>query len=464
LLVFISLIRSWLIYQSSPAHITHPPDYKADSLADAPMQKATYLNSGRRILGYEARLIERNVQEPNRGYLFKYADFLSLNNRKERTLAKRLNELRAVCGLGVCKDFKKLEKEDVEEIVRRVNVMEVRNSKHQSLHRPLCGYSKARIKLTFKQFIKWLKGSDELVSWIKLDRVSATLKLPEELLTEEDVERLLTACRTQRDTALIALLWDSGARIGEALNCKVKDVVFSSESANYVILDGKTGRRRTPLSVSVPYLSRYINARKNCGKEDPLFVSIEHNQFSKISMEYSTVRKVFGELRARAKVEKRIHPHVFRYSRCSYLSALGMPNEAMKLFFGWSNLKMISHYSRLSGAQVDEAFYRSLGMKESGEVMRPKLNTKSCFKCHELCEATAKHCNNCGSRLDKTPFDEISEIEDMKQRLEFQEGAIEKLKDMLDELGKLPDEEGRVVEAVQRARRPIRELQNVTCK
>jgi site-specific recombinase XerD len=400
---------------------------------------AGYLSSGPRELKGELARIERHVQEPNRKYLVDYGDFLGLNNRKERTAMKRLIELRTVCQLGVCNDFKNMTKAEVEEIVRRINRLERNNRLGQSLHMPLAAYSKARIRITFKAFVKWLLGdrANELVGWVKMDRAAGTSKLPDELLTEDDVEKLLNACRNQRDKALIALLWDAGARIGEVLNLRVKDVVMSASSPSYVLLDGKTGRRRTPLSVSVPFLARYINdMRRDAGADAPLFITIRLNTPTNNALDYTNVKMLFEDLKGRSNLNKRLHSHLFRYSRCTFLATHGMSSVALERFFGWKNTKMPDHYSRLSGQQVDSEFFSAVGMKEEGEPEKPKLVSRPCYKCHVNNEATAKCCINCGSPLDKSPTEQLDEMETLRSELDKTKEAMAETQQNLEVLMK----------------------------
>lgn len=174
----------------------------AEKKAISPTAKAPYLTNGDRLLECQLALIYKSVPEPNRSYLLDYGKYLSRNDKKARTGTKRLGELRSVCALDICKDFKAITNREVEVIVEQINILKAKNGKGENLDREVTAYSKARIKLTFKQFIKWLTGSDALVSWIKLSKIAAAMKLPEELLTEEDVEKLLKSCLNPRDLAL----------------------------------------------------------------------------------------------------------------------------------------------------------------------------------------------------------------------------------------------------------------------
>ena len=401
---------------------------------------AKYLVNGPHILENELKRIDKDVEEPNRSYLKSYQDFLALNSKKERTQYKRLSELRAICGLQACKDFRKLTKKDAEEIVRRVNKLKVRTAEGKTLNQDLNAYSKARTKLTFKQFVTWLdpKTAPESVGWIKLDRSATSEKLPEEMLTEEDVQKLLDACKGNiRNRALISLIWDSGARIGEILNLKVKDLTLSSSGPSRVVLTGKTGTRVTPLADSVPALAIYLNSlRRGAKPADPLFTTLQNGLPTDNALDYPDVKKLLGELKARSGVIKRVHAHVFRYSRCTYLVAHGMSANALMRHFGWKSTKMVEHYGKLSTAQVEEDFYRATGLNHGHEPDKPKL-ISTCWKCHASAEAGAVYCVNCGSALDKTQFEKLDEHERMAKELAEIKEYLEELDKKFPEIRKI---------------------------
>lgn len=419
---------SWLSSQRLP--FPHPA-YK-DGKKEQSM--ATYLKNGPQLLANEMERIKKHISAPNRDYLLKYQDFLALNGRKDRTQWKRLYEIRAVCELGVCNDFMSLTKEETEEIVRRINKMKVRSGINRD--HDLNVYSKARTKLTFKQFIKWLLGSDAdpIIGWVKMGKAASIQKLPTDMLTESDIERLVSVCLNPRDRFLIMLMWDSGARIGEILNCRIKDLSLSANGPSRITLNGKTGLRVTPLSVSVPYAARYINEwRADAKGDDPLFITIQKNRPTKNAMDYPNVKKMLSDAKARCKLDKRLHAHLFRFSRCTFLISKGMSTTAMTKFFGWSSAKMIQHYGKLDTSQVEQDFYRATGMKTNGEPERPKLIIKKCYKCHANAETTDKFCPACGTSLDRSEYEDLLEQIKMKEELDDIKMKINILLNSLDQ-------------------------------
>jgi integrase/recombinase XerD len=72
------------------------------------------------------------------------------------------------------------------------------------------------------------------------------------MLIEEDVLKMINCTQKKIDRAIIALLWDIGARIGEIGTLKIKHIKFDEYGA-IVNLKDKTGYRRVRAVFSVEY-------------------------------------------------------------------------------------------------------------------------------------------------------------------------------------------------------------------
>jgi integrase/recombinase XerD len=383
-----------------------------------------YLHEGDYRLAVELRVIGRELQEPNRSYALGYKRFLELNNRKPKTIARRLQELRSILK-EFRKDAKAATRENIEAIAIWIN-----GSTRASI-------SKDKLRLTLKNFYKWLYQSEEypdLVKWIKLSNDGSNRLPAEVLLTEEDIVRLIGVCKNQRDKALIALLWDTGMRVGELLNLKIQDLTFQQEGASYVRISGKTGDRRTPVIFSTPYLVNYVNdLRAQSRQTDPLFVIIDHGAVTEKPVDYPSVRKILKQLRARSGLDKRIYPHLFRHSRATFY-ANDLTEQQLKMFFGWTgSSNMASVYVHLSGRDIDNAVLKANGiMSARGETAKPKLTVKSCPKCHDPNAMTDKYCRKCGSPLDIGPMEQSNELESVRQKLDDMTRAVNLLIEKID--------------------------------
>ncbi len=124
-----------------------------------------------------------------------------------------------------------------------------------------------------KRFYKWHLGKDEIypecVSWLKRVKKPEQKTRPESLITKQEVNKLIEKAVNYKDKALILLMYDSGARIGELLNMKIKDVKF--DNYGVVVSDfGKTGYRQVRIiGDSITYLRSWIDVHTH--NNDPDF-------------------------------------------------------------------------------------------------------------------------------------------------------------------------------------------------
>ena len=383
-----------------------------------------YLHEGEYKLALELRLIERQVQEPNKSYMLGYKRFLELNNRKAKTIGRRLLELRQLLRY-LKKDAKKATKTDIESLALYIN---------RSDRVPL---SKDKMRLVLKNFYKWLYNSEEypdLVKWIKLSNEGSKRLPAEVLLNEDDIRKMLEACRNQRDKAVVALLWDSGMRVGELLNLKIHDVSLQKDGISYARVSGKTGDRRTPIVFSVPYLTNYLtDLRRYAKPTDSLFVIVDHGKVTDRPLDYPSILKILIHVKERSGITKRIYLHLFRHSRATFY-ATSMTEQELKSVFGWTgSSNMAAIYVHLSGKDVDNAVLKANGILNSkSEPIAPKLTIKTCYKCHDMNEATARYCIKCGSPLDLTPIQQLNEAERVNQRLNDVMQALSLLAEKVD--------------------------------
>ena len=222
------------------------------------------------------------------------------------------------------------------------------------------------------------------------------------------------------------------AHYGELLDLKMKDVTLSNERISHVVVNGKTGMRKSPIVFSVPYLAGYFNdMRKDAKPDDPLLVVFDHSTPTNRPLDYPNVRKLLGDLKTRSKLGKRIYPHLFRHSRATYYASKLTEQEA-KVYFGWSgDSAMMSKYVHLSGRDVDNAVARANGLEKIAESSKLKEQIRNCGKCHTINEITAKYCANCGSPLDIVEV--MGEYDGLRQELQDLKGAVNLLMKSLDD-------------------------------
>jgi len=292
------------------------------------------------------------------------------------------------------KDFDKATEEDLKRVVAIINTS------------PFKDWTKYDYKRSIKKFFKWL-GKEHLISWIKCNDVK-NKKLPEEILTEEDIKKMIDAAQKARDKALIAVLYESGCRVGEFLTMKIKNVQFDRYGA-VIVVHGKTGYRRIRLVSSVPYLAEWINNHPfNDNPEAWLWISIRN--FKRLP--YNSLRTILRIIAEKAGVRKSVNPHAFRHARATHLANF-LTEAQMKEFFGWvQDSDMASVYVHLSGRDVDKAILKLYGIEmEESERDSELLKPKKCLRCGEVNSGTDKVCKRCFFPLDKEMVEKIMEKE-----------------------------------------------------
>jgi len=77
------------------------------------------------------------------------------------------------------------------------------------------------------------------------------------VITEDEAMAMVRSANKARDKAFIAVLYEGGFRIGEALTARVGDLEFDENGAKLKV-HGKTGGRTVRLITSVPLLARWL--------------------------------------------------------------------------------------------------------------------------------------------------------------------------------------------------------------
>lgn len=304
------------------------------------------------------------------------------------------------------KPFEEAGKEDIFNLVQKIE------QSHYS------DWTKHDYKAMLRIFYKWLRRTDEFpeeVKWIRPGRRRKNI-LPEELITEEEVKRLVESASHPRDKALVLVLYESGCRPGEILTLRIKNVQFDEYGA-VLIANGKTGHRRVRVIASAPALATWLDSHPYRNNVDaPLWVSIGTRNNGSI-LKYGAAKSILKELAEKAGLRKRIYLYLFRHSRATKL-ANSLTEAQLKQHFGWTqDSRMASTYVHLSGRDVDSALLELNGIRIDGEEKQEKFSVVLCPRCKNKNSPTSKFCNACGLCLDMKTAVQIDEARAKADRL-----------------------------------------------
>jgi site-specific recombinase XerD/ribosomal protein L40E len=358
----------------------------------------------------DAIALDPNIPKSNKKLAAEYADFMRARGLTERSVSKNLYCLSTFFKFAGKKDILKLTKEEVTRAVAGIEGS---------------GYStktKQGILIAIKSLYKHFLGNDDLypdqVRWIKTTMKGSKRVLPEDILVEQDILKMIKASNSVRDKAIIALLFDSGVRIGELLNMKARDVNLKTEPV-HVTVDGKTGMRQIPITFSAKYLALYLDMQTERKPGDYLWNMKGSWSNSNAPLDRAGVAKMLNLVAKKAGIEKRVNPHSFRHARATHY-ANKLTEQQLKVFFGWTgSSNMASTYVHLSGRDIDNAILQANGMKPVEVNEESKLIEKTCPRCQNTNTVSSTYCSRCGSALDISIA-----IRDEERRKTVEEAAV----------------------------------------
>jgi integrase/recombinase XerD len=148
----------------------------------------------------------------------------------------------------------------------------------------------------------------------KFDRVKKPKPTIKETLTEGEIARVLAAGKDSREQAMVAVLAYTGLRNRELCNLRVKDVDF--EKGLVRVINGKAGKSGVSYLAreGLQIVGRYLGEYPKEDKEWLFTTLVRGNQYVGCDL-----RKMVKVLAKRAKIEKRVYPHLFRHSLATNL-------------------------------------------------------------------------------------------------------------------------------------------------
>jgi integrase len=265
-------------------------------------------------------------------------------------------------------------------------------------------------------------GRLELLERIEMPRAEDRAgKIQNMVVSREDVEKLIRGASNPQDRLLIELLYESGARIGEIYNLRIKDLQFDEHGA-ILWFRGKSGARRRRVYGCVPELRLQVNNHPERSNAEARF--FHYGRHGESDFKLFTLQKRVRLLGQRV-LKRSIHPHCFRHTRATEDSRLFTDREMMMLF-GWKTPNMISVYSHLSLRDVDEKDLILHGLKPKSDALKPIAQAQKCFNCKEENAPVAIYCRGCGQPLAETV--ERSKIKEYEAKIsQFQNVAAEAL-------------------------------------
>lgn len=205
--------------------------------------------------------------------------------------------------------------------------------------------------------IKMKKQPEPAVSYMSVEGVACVLRQP-------DMHRR----SGYRDALMLAVLYDSGARVTEVTKIRIGDIRVQPPAT--IVLHGKGSKDRiVPLSSKTAGLiSSYLQQERMQGaafKDKLLFTNRSGGQLTRAGIAY-ILKKYVGMARSEEPelIPEKFSPHCMRHSKAMHLLQAGVAIIYIRDFLGHGSVKTTEVYAKADGkskrAALDAAYSAAL--------------------------------------------------------------------------------------------------------
>ncbi len=244
--------------------------------------------------------------------------------------------------------IKNIKESDIENYLRQLHSMK------------LASASIARKITSLKMFFQFLisEGTIKSDPTENIEMPKVTKKLPS-VLSIQDVAKIINSANTQdpkdmRAKAIFEILYASGLRASELLSLQIDDISFTD---GFIRVLGKGDKERiVPIGKpALDALRKYYNfGRRQLvkNKASPyLFVNVNGKKLSRMGL-----HKILQEYVKKAKINKKVTPHLFRHSFATHLLEGGANLRAVQEMLGHANIATTQIYTHIDREYLKEVY------------------------------------------------------------------------------------------------------------
>jgi integrase len=286
--------------------------------------------------------------------------------------------------------------EDWEDAIRRV-----------ARKRDLSDGTKRNTCYAARAFVDWSSRSPADKSEISAPKIEHS-KIDEEwVLKPEEVTELIETTHTDRDAALIAVMYEAALRRTAAVQLDIRD--YRTDRFARIRLPHKTGvktgqGRERPLSWSRGYLDRWLNNHPTPDDpEAPLFCSIRAGRDEGKRLSSHAVYTMIKRTASRSDIDSdRIHPHALRHARATEMRKMDwLDKRDIETVMGWTDdTPMHGRYTHTTATEDAEVTAKRMGVQvDSAE----EVTMEECSRCGAVLPPGGRYCANCTLLVTEEP-------------------------------------------------------------
>jgi len=169
-------------------------------------------------------------------------------------------------------------------------------------------------------------------------------KLPE-LLSREDVWRLLNACTHLRHRLLLATTYAAGLRVSEVIALKVSDL--DADRMTLRVAQGKGAKDRY-----IPLAKRLLQDWRSYWRSEPPRVWLFPNRQGTRPIDVTVAQKIYTMAKLRAGIHKQGGIHALRHAYATHLLEAGGDLQAVQHQLGHRHLSTTMRYFHLTQGRL----------------------------------------------------------------------------------------------------------------
>lgn len=202
--------------------------------------------------------------------------------------------------------------------------------------------------------------------------------IPIQYLPIEDVVTLLSAPDTKttegrRDAALLAVLYDSAARVQELADLSVRDLRLSSPA--HISLTGKGNKTRlVPLmDITLSMMKEYIkneNLTSSESQSEALFKNRRGERLTRFGISYILSKYIkIAKLKA-PYISRKVSPHTLRHSKAMHLLEAGNNYVVIQAILGHADIKTTTIYAKANLDMMRKALEKTVKIQPEKRNMK----------------------------------------------------------------------------------------------
>lgn len=201
------------------------------------------------------------------------------------------------------------------------------------------------------------KQPEAVVNYMSIDGVACVLQQPN-----------ISSSAGYRDTLMLTILYDSGARVSEITKIRIGDIRLQSPAT--IVLHGKGSKDRiVPLSAKTAALiEEYLQRKRQLTamhRDKFLFTNRSGEQLTRAGVAY-ILHKYVDDVRIEHPdlIPDKFSPHCMRHSKAMHLLQAGVAIIYIRDFLGHESIKTTEMYAKADGkskrAALDAAYSAAL--------------------------------------------------------------------------------------------------------